>query len=145
MQPRRHSIGNANLNVTICATHAWISVGEDGGSHQTVEDIALMRSVPNMTVIVPSDGISTRQALFQLYQHDGPAYLRLGRPAVPQVHDPELDFAIGRAVELRKGKDLSLMACGIMVSKALQAAEIRAGEGTEVSVVDILRIYPLVK
>lgn len=141
----RNSIAYAQLNVKICATHAGITVGEDGGSHQSVEDIALMRSVPNMTVIVPSDGISTRQALFQLYQHDGPAYLRLGRPAVPQLHDPGMDFAIGRAVELRKGKDLSLMACGIMVSKALQAAEILAAEGIEVSVVDVLSIKPLDK
>ncbi|MDD3880573.1 MAG: transketolase C-terminal domain-containing protein, partial [Syntrophomonas sp.] len=141
----RNSIAYANLNVKICATHAGITVGEDGGSHQSVEDIALMRSVPNMTVIVPADGISTRKALFQLYQHDGPAYLRLGRPAVPQIHHPEMEFAIGRAVELRSGKDLSLMACGIMVSKALQAAEILAGEGIEVSVVDMLSIKPLDK
>lgn len=139
----RNSIAYARLNVKICASHAGITVGPDGGSHQSVEDIALMRSIPNMTVIVPSDGISTRQALFELYRYDGPAYLRLGRSAVPQVHDVDMDFTVGRAVELRHGRDLCFVACGIMVDKALQAAKILGDQGIKASVVDILSVKPL--
>ncbi len=141
----RNSIAYGNLNVKICATHAGITVGEDGGSHQSVEDIALMRSVPNMCVVVPSDGTSTRKALFSLYEREGPAYLRLGRPAVPVIYDESLNFEIGKGIELKNGKDASLIACGIMVKKALEAAEVLAGEGIDVSVVDMHTIKPIDK
>lgn len=139
----RNSIAYARLNVKIGASHAGITVGEDGGSHQAVEDIALMRSVPNMTVMVPADGVSTKKAVFAAYHHEGPVYIRLGRPAVPVIYDDKLDFRIGKGIELRSGRDLTIIACGIMVAKALEAAELLAGEGIEVSVVDMHTIKPL--
>jgi transketolase len=141
----RNSIAYGNLNVKICATHAGVTVGEDGASHQSVEDIALMRSVPNICVLVPSDGVSTRKALFKLYEQKGPAYLRLGRPSLPLIHDDDMEFEIGKGIELRKGKDACLIACGIMVEKALQAADLLLQEGIGVSVVDMHTIKPLDK
>lgn len=141
----RNSIAYANLNVKICATHSGITVGEDGGSHQSVEDIAIMRSIPNLTVIVPSDGVSTRQALFKLYEHHGPVYLRLGRPALPVIYKDNLDFKIGCGIELRHGQDVAIIACGTMVALALQAAESLAAEGIQVSVADMHSIKPLDK
>lgn len=141
----RNSIAYGNLNVKVCATHAGITVGEDGASHQSVEDIALMRSVPNVCVVVPSDGVSTRKALFELYARKGPAYLRLGRPSLPILYDDSLEFEIGKGIELRQGKDACLIACGIMVEKALQAADLLLKEGIEVSVVDMHTIKPLDK
>ncbi|KUG03864.1 transketolase, c-terminal section [hydrocarbon metagenome] len=139
----RNSIAYAELNVKICATHAGITVGEDGGSHQSVEDVALMRSIPGMCVVVPADGTSTRQILRDLYQRSGPAYLRLGRLAVPNIYDEELQLQIGRGIELKDGKDATIIGCGIMVEKALQASAILAGEGIMVSVVDMHTIKPL--
>jgi transketolase len=139
----RNSLAYANLNVKICATHSGITVGEDGGSHQSVEDIAIMRSIPNLTVIVPSDGVSTRQALFKLYEHQGPVYLRLGRPALPLIYEDDMDFQIGRGIQLRQGHDAAIIACGAMVALALQAAETLAAEGIQVSVVDMHSIKPL--
>ncbi len=141
----RNSVAYANLNVKICATHSGITVGEDGGSHQSVEDIAIMRSIPNLSVVVPSDGVSTRLALFKLYEHQGPVYLRLGRPALPVIYKNDLNFQIGRGIELRDGQDASIIACGTMVALALQAAEILAVEGIRVSVVDMHSIKPLDK
>lgn len=141
----RNSIAYGNLNVKICATHAGITVGEDGASHQSVEDISLMRSVPNVCVLVPSDGVSTRKALFKIYEQKGPAYLRLGRPSLPIIYDDSLELEIGKGIELRKGKDACLIACGIMVQKALQAADLLFKEGIEVSVVDMHTIKPLDK
>ncbi len=139
----RNSIAYAELNVKICATHAGITVGEDGGSHQSVEDVALMRSIPGMCVVVPADGTSTRQILRDLYQRSGPAYLRLGRLAVPNIYDDDLKLQIGRGIELKDGKDATIIGCGIMVEKALQAYRILAGEGIMVSVVDMHTIKPL--
>ncbi|HHW60388.1 MAG TPA: transketolase family protein [Syntrophomonadaceae bacterium] len=139
----RNSLAYANLNVKVCATHAGITVGEDGGSHQSVEDIALMRAVPNMTVVVPADGPSTRQAVFALYHREGPAYLRMGRPSVPVLYEAEQEFTIGKGIELRQGKDATLIACGIMVSKCLEAAEKLAQKGIEVSVLDMHTIKPI--
>jgi transketolase len=139
----RNSIAYAGLNVKICATHAGITVGEDGGSHQSVEDIALMRSIPGMTVVVPADGPSTSQLLRQLYQSSGPAYFRLGRMPVSQVYPDDVELQIGRGVELKTGADATIIACGIMVDKALQAAEVLSGEGILVSVVDMHTIKPL--
>ncbi|HWQ74756.1 MAG TPA: transketolase family protein [Syntrophomonas sp.] len=139
----RNSLAYPRLNVKICATHAGITVGEDGGSHQAVEDIALMRSVPNMTVEVPADGVSARLALHALYHRPGPAYLRLGRPAVPTLYPSDTDYKIGQAIELRGGKDATLIGCGIMVARCLEAAEQLSREGIELSVVDMHTIKPL--
>lgn len=141
----RNSIAYSNLNVRVCATHAGITVGEDGGSHQSVEDIALMRGIPNMTVVVPSDAVSTRAAVFELYKLKGPAYLRLGRPSVPVLYQNGIDFKIGKAIELRKGIDATLIACGIMVEKAMRAAELLAEQDIEVSVIDMHTIKPIDK
>jgi len=141
----RNSIAYASLNVRVCATHAGITVGEDGGSHQSVEDISLMRSIPGMCVVVPADGISTRQIMFELYKKSGPAYLRLGRPAVPLIYNQDLKLEIGRGIELKSGKDLTIIACGIMVEKSLQAAKILADQGVDVSVIDMHTIKPLDK
>jgi len=139
----RNSLAYANLNVKVCATHSGITVGEDGGSHQAVEDIALMRSIPNLTVVVPADGISTRLALSQLYKRQGPAYLRLGRSAVPVIYQDTQDFTIGRGIELRDGKDATIIACGTAVALALEAADILAAQGIHISVVDMHTIKPL--
>lgn len=139
----RNSLAYPSLNVKVCATHAGITVGEDGGSHQSVEDIALMRSLPNMRVIVPADGSSTRQALHALYELPGSAYFRLGRSAVPTIYPADMEYQIGRAIELRSGKDATLIGCGIMVYKCLEAAERLSRQGIEVSVVDMHTIKPL--
>jgi len=139
----RNSLAYACLNVKVCATHAGITVGEDGGSHQSVEDIALMRSLPGMTVVVPADGSSARQAVHALYNRPGPAYLRLGRPAVPTIYPEDMDFEIGKAIELRSGNEATLIACGIMVARCLAAAEQLSQQGIELSVVDMHTIKPL--
>ncbi|CQB51994.1 Thiamin diphosphate-binding fold [Syntrophomonas zehnderi OL-4] len=139
----RNSLAYAHLNVKVCATHAGITVGEDGGSHQAVEDIAIMRSIPGMSVVVPADGPSTRRAVQALYSQEGPVYLRLGRPAVPNIYPPDMELVIGRAQELRTGKDASLIACGIMVARCLEAAQLLSREGIEVAVVDMHTIKPL--
>lgn len=141
----RNSLAYPRLNVKVCATHAGITVGEDGGSHQSVEDIATMRSIPNMTVIVPADGTSTVKAVHALYNLEGPAYLRLGRPSIPIIYNDEAEFSIGKGIELRKGADATIIACGIMVGKSLAAAEQLAREGVQVSVVDMHTIKPLDK
>jgi transketolase len=139
----RNSLAYANLNVKICATHAGITVGEDGGSHQSVEDIALMRCVPNMCVVVPADGTSTRRAVEAVYQRPGPVYLRLGRPAVPVLYPEDMDFTIGRGIELRSGQDAALIGCGIMVGLCLEAADQLQQEGIQVAVVDMHTIKPI--
>jgi transketolase len=139
----RNSLAYANLNVKVCATHAGLTVGEDGGSHQSIEDIAIMRSLPNMCVVVPADGTSTRQAVTAIYQRPGPVYLRLGRPSVPVLYDESVDFTIGRGIELRAGRDATLIACGIMVAKCLEAANRLQADGIEVSVVDMHTIKPI--
>lgn len=141
----RNSLAYANLNVKVCATHAGITVGEDGGSHQSIEDIAVMRSIPNMMVVVPADGVSTKKALFSLYANEGPAYLRLGRPAVPILYADDADFELGKGNLLKRGTDATLIACGIMVAKALEAAEQLNAEGINVAVVDMHTIKPIDK
>ncbi|HOQ10404.1 MAG TPA: transketolase family protein [Syntrophomonadaceae bacterium] len=139
----RNSIAYPHLNVKICATHAGLTVGEDGGSHQAVEDISLMRSLPNMTVVVPADGVSVKKMLHNLYKMEGPAYMRLGRPAVPVLYREEDTIEIGKGNLLRDGNDAAIIACGIMVAKALQAAEKLAAEGILVAVADMHTIKPL--
>ena len=140
----RNSVGYPHLNVKICASHAGISVGEDGATHQCVEDIALMRGIPGMVVVNPADDTEACQAVRALTEYYGPAYLRLGRLAVPVVNDPEsYHFELGRAVTLREGKDATVIATGLMVARALEAAEQLAQEGVQVRVVNMHTIKPL--
>lgn len=140
----RNSVGYPHLNVKICASHAGISVGEDGATHQCVEDIALMRGIPGMVVVNPADDTEACQAVRALAEYYGPAYLRLGRLAVPVVNDPEsYHFELGRAVTLREGKDATVIATGLMVARALEAAEQLAQEGAQVRVVNMHTIKPL--
>ncbi len=139
----RNSIGYPNLNVKICATHAGITVGEDGASHQTFEDIALMRTIPNMVVLNPSDGVSAKKLLEASILHNGPVYLRLGRASVPIVYSEEDEVVIGQGKELREGNDVALVATGIMVAEAIKAAEVLQEEGIEARVIDIHTIKPI--
>ena len=140
----RNSIGYPHLNVKIGATHAGISVGEDGASHQCLEDIALMRVIPGMTVIVPSDDIEARAAVEAAYAYKGPVYLRFGRLAVPVINDrPDYRFEIGKGITLREGKDLTIVATGLEVQSALEAAEKRAADGVSAEVINIHTIKPL--
>jgi len=140
----RNSVGYPHLNVKICASHAGISVGEDGATHQCVEDIALMRGIPGMVVVNPADDTEACQAVRALAEYYGPAYLLLGRLAVPVVNDPEsYHFELGRAVTLREGKDATVIATGLMVARALEAAEQLAQEGVQVRVVNMHTIKPL--
>jgi transketolase len=139
----RNSIAYAELNVKICASHAGITVGEDGSSHQSVEDMALMRVIPNMKVIVPADGPSAARAVKAIYHEPGPCYLRLGRSKVPVIYGDDVSFEIGKAIRLREGKDVGILACGIMVQEALQAAAKLAEQGIEATVLDIHTIKPL--
>ena len=142
----RNSIGYPHLNVKIGATHAGISVGEDGATHQCNEDIALMRTIPGMTVIVPSDDVEAKAAVKAAYEMDGPVYLRFGRLAVPVINDNEdYKFEIGKGVTLRKGKDVTIVATGLCVSSALDAAELLKVEGIDAKVINIHTIKPLDK
>lgn len=139
----RNSIAYPKLNVKIAATHAGLTVGEDGGSHQMLEDLALMRALPNMTVIVPADGVETKQAVMAAAAYEGPVYIRLGRPKVPVLFDNNYRFEIGKGVVLKEGADVTLVATGIMVSKAVEAAETLADDGISAAVVNISTIKPL--
>lgn len=139
----RNSIAYAQLPVTVAATHSGVSVGEDGATHQAVEDIAIMRSVPEMTVIVPCDGYETKKAVKALAEYDMPAYLRLGRLSVEFATEENTPFEIGKGVVLADGKDAVIFACGLMVREALKAAEILKADSIEVAVVDMHTIKPL--
>ena len=139
----RNSIGYTHANVKICATHAGITVGEDGASHQTFEDIALMRTIPGMTVINPSDAVSAKKLLRQAVAMDGPCYVRLGRAAVPVYYKEEDEIVLGKGKQLRDGKDLTIIATGIMVPDAMTAAGKLAEEGIDARVVDIHTIKPI--
>ncbi len=141
----RNSIGYTHANVKVCATHAGITVGEDGASHQTFEDLALMRTIPGMTVINPSDGESTKELIRQAAAFDGPAYVRLGRAAVPFLYseDSAKNLKLGKGNELRNGGDVTIIATGIMVSKAMEAAEALSGEGISARVIDMHTVKPL--
>ena len=140
----RNSIGYPHLNVKIGATHAGISVGEDGATHQCNEDIALMRTIPGMTVINPSDDVEARAAVMAAYELDGPVYLRFGRLAVPVINDrPDYKFELGKGVVLREGKDVAIVATGLCVASALEAAEKLAAEGIDAKVINIHTIKPL--
>lgn len=140
----RNSIGYPHLNVKIGATHAGISVGEDGATHQCNEDIALMRTIPGMVVINPSDDVEAKAAVKAAYEHQGPVYLRFGRLAAPVINDrPDYKFELGRGIVLREGKDLTIVATGLMVSESLAAAEMLAAEGIDAKVINIHTIKPL--
>jgi len=140
----RNSICYPKLNVKVCATHAGITVGEDGASHQSVEDISLMRSIPNMTVISPSDAVETEAAIRAVAEMKGPCYVRLGRLAVPVINDnPEYNFEIGKGVTMREGKDATIVATGIMVDAALEAYNLLVEKGIKVRVVNIHTIKPI--
>jgi transketolase len=140
----RNSIGYPHLNVKIGATHAGISVGEDGATHQCCEDIALMRTIPGMTVVNPSDDVEARAAVKAAYETDGPFYMRFGRLAVPVINDnPDYKFELGKGVLMREGKDVTIVATGLMVSAALEAAESLAAKGVDAEVINIHTIKPL--
>ena len=139
----RNSIGYTKANVKICATHAGITVGEDGASHQTFEDIALMRTIPGMTVINPSDGVSAKKLLEQAVAMYGPCYVRLGRAAVPVFYGEDAEITLGKGNLVKDGKDVTIVATGIMVNEAVIAAEELAKEGIDARVIDIHTIKPL--
>ena len=139
----RNSIGYTHANVKVCATHAGITVGEDGASHQTFEDIALMRTIPGMTVVNPSDGVSAMKLLRQVVDFEGPAYVRLGRASVPVCYDEADEIVLGKGNQLRDGKDVTIIATGIMVNEALMAADQLAAEGIDARVIDMHTIKPL--
>ena len=139
----RNSIGYPHLNVKIGATHGGISVGEDGASHQCCEDFALMRSIPGMTVICPADGEEARMAVRAAYEFDGPVYLRFGRLAVPEFHEKNFNFQIGKGEVLREGADVAIIANGLMVYEAIQAGEALAAKGINAMVINMATIKPL--
>jgi transketolase len=141
----RNSVCYPKLNVKIAVTHAGVTVGEDGGTHQAVEDIALMRSIPNMVVLNPSDDIEARAAIHEAAKYYGPVYIRLGRAATPTIHDENHKFEIGKGEVLKDGKDVAIIATGIMVAKALEAAEKLKADGVNSTVVNIATIKPIDK
>ncbi len=142
----RNSIGYPHLNVKIGATHAGVTVGEDGATHQCNEDIALMRTIPGMTVIVPSDDVEARAAVRAALEHKGPVYLRFGRAAVPVINDrPDYKFEIGKGVKLTEGKDVTIIATGICVDSAMGAAKMLEADGISAEVINIHTIKPIDK
>ena len=142
----RNSIAYPSLNVKICATHAGISVGEDGATHQCLEDIALMRSIPNMTIVNPADAVEARAAIKAALDYEGPMYIRLGRLAVPVYNDPATyEFKLGKGICLKEGSDVTIIATGLMVDMANTAAKMLSDEGISARVINIHTIKPLDK
>lgn len=141
----RNSIGYTKANVKICATHAGITVGEDGGSHQTIEDIALMRTIPGMIVISPSDGMSAKMLIKQAAAVNGPVFIRLGRAAVPGIYEEDSKIEIGKGMCVRDGSDYTVIATGIMVNEAMIAADMLDKEGISLRVIDMHTIKPIDK
>lgn len=140
----RNSICYPHLNVKIGATHAGISVGEDGASHQCNEDIALMRSLPGMTIINPADDVETKAAVMAMADYVGPTYLRFGRLAIPSFNDPKTyKFEIGKGIELRNGKDITIIATGLMVNEAVEAGKVLAEQGIDARIINIHTIKPI--
>jgi transketolase len=139
----RNTVAYPGLNVKIAATHAGLSVGEDGGSHQAIEDISLMRSIPNMTVISPADGREAEQTVLRAAEYVGPVYIRLGRMAVEDVYDDSYVFELGKGVLLRDGKDAAIIATGLMVQEALKAHDMLKEEGIDARVINIHTIKPI--
>lgn len=141
----RNSIGYPQLNVKICASHAGLTVGEDGASHQCIEDMSLMRGIPGMVVICPADGVAASKAIRAVTEYEGPCYVRLGRSQVETVYDETYNFEIGKGHVLHEGKGVAIVACGIMVEKALAAREMLAEKGIDATVVDMHTIKPIDK
>lgn len=142
----RMSLAYTRLNVKVVVTHAGITTGEDGASHQANEDIAIMRALPNMTVIVPSDAVETAKVIKAAAEFNGPAYIRLSRPATPVINDnADYQFKIGKGITLKEGKDVTIIACGVLVAMALDAADELAKENVSVKVVNLHTIKPLDK
>ena len=141
----RNTIAYPHLNVKIGATHAGISVGEDGASHQCCEDIALMRSIPGMVILNPADDIEARAAVLAAAEHDGPVYMRFGRLAVPRIFDEDYKFEIGKAVTLKEGTDVTIIATGLMVNEAIEAGKVLEAEGISVELINMHTIKPLDK
>lgn len=139
----RNSIAYPKLNVKIAATHAGLTVGEDGASHQAIEDLSLMRSVPNMVVLNPADGPSAKKAIIKAAEYEGPVYIRLGRSKVPVVYSDDFNFEIGKGNLLEDGSDITIIATGIMVSMALEAREALSNEGINARVIDMSTIKPI--
>ncbi len=139
----RNAIGYPHMNVKIGATHAGITVGEDGATHQCNEDIALMRTIPGMTIINPCDDVEAKKAVFAAYKYEGPVYLRFGRLAVPVVNDEDYEFEIGKGITLKEGTDVTIIATGLEVSQALEAHEMLKAEGISARVINIHTIKPL--
>ena len=139
----RNSIGYPHLNVKICATHAGISVGEDGASHQTFEDLALMRGIPGMNVICPCDGVEAEAVIKAVAEVNGPCYVRLGRSKVETIHDESYQFELGKADVLKEGKDVVIIACGLEVQEALKACETLKEKGIEPTVLNMHTIKPI--
>ena len=138
----RNSVAYPHFNVKLCCSHAGVSVGEDGGSHQCIEDLALMRAIPGMTVIVPADAKEARKAVFALAEYNGPSYLRLARLATP-VFEEDYPFEIGKANVLRQGTDVAIFACGLMVNVSLEAAKLLEAEGIHAAVINVHTIKPI--
>jgi len=139
----RQSVAYSNKNVKICASHAGLTLGEDGATHQILEDIGLMKMLPGMTVIVPCDYNQTKAATIAIADHDGPVYLRFGRPVWPIFTNPEEPFVIGKAQHFSRGKDISIFACGHLVWKAIEAGRILKEKGIEAEIINIHTIKPL--
>ena len=139
----RNSVAYPQLNVKICPTHAGVSLGEDGGSHQSVEDVALMRAIPGMVVLSPADAVETEKMVFAVAEYEGPVYVRLGRLNIPVLFDENYKFEIGKATTLREGNDVAILATGLMVSEALEAAKLLEEKGIKARVVNVSTIKPL--
>ena len=139
----RNSVAYPQLNVKICPTHAGVSLGEDGGSHQSVEDVALMRAIPGMVVLSPADAVETEKMVFAVAEYEGPVYVRLGRLNIPVLFDENYKFEIGKAATLREGNDVAILATGLMVSEALEAAKLLEEKGIKARVVNVSTIKPL--
>ncbi len=142
-EPIRQSVSLTNLNVKIVASHAGITVGEDGKSHQSLEDIALMQLLPNFTVIVPADAVEVEKATWAIYKHVGPVYLRTSRYDFPVIYDSSYNFEIGKSHQLKDGSDITLIGCGYMVHCCLEAAEILLSKGISARVINMSTIKPL--
>lgn len=139
----RNSVCYPNLNVKIAVTHSGLTLGEDGASHQAIEDIAMMRAIPNMTVIVPADAEETKQVIRAAVEHNGPMYIRLGRPAVPLVFDEDYKFEIGKGTVVKEGSDVTIIAMGVMLHPAIEAAKDLEQEGIQARVINMATIKPI--
>ena len=141
----RNSIAYPRLNVKIAATHAGITLGEDGASHQAIEDVAIMRAIPNMTIVNPADALSTKKAIEAAINYNGPMYIRLGRLAVPEVYKDDMEFNVGRGILIEEGKDVTIIAAGFMVHLAIEASAMLKEEGIAAEVIDMHTIKPIDK